>query len=272
MARVSEKSLHKRSRGIKLATRVLIIGASGFIGRNILNRESENSYFTLKDVDLLQRDSVGKVIEVAQKNRCELILSLAWKSNSQNTYEVGKEHDLWADTTFDLAKACTDNQIHFVGVGSCLDNQAIPLSNYEIAKQRVRNRILNELTGKEWTWVRPFWIYSKSGSHPRLLREFLNCDSESFKLRSGSSKRDFIDILDVATAFDVICRIKPRGVVDVGSGFLTSNLSLLMKMSELNSGMTITDLAIPEVDGATSDNRVMESIGWDPFESRSFLL
>jgi nucleoside-diphosphate-sugar epimerase len=272
MARVSEKSLYKRSRGIKLATRVLIIGASGFIGRNILNIESENSYIALKEVDLLQRDSVTKVLEAAQKNRCELILSLAWKSNSQNTYEVGEEHDHWANTTFELAKACIDNQIHFVGVGSCLDNQVNPVSNYEIGKQRVRNRILKELSDKEWTWVRPFWIYSKSGSHPRLLREFLNCDSESFNLRSGSSKRDFIDILDVATAFDVICKFKPSGVVDVGSGFLTSNLSLLMKMRQLNPGKTIIDLAIPEVDGVTSDNRAMGNLGWNPIESRSLLL
>jgi nucleoside-diphosphate-sugar epimerase len=237
-----------------------------------LNLESENSYFALHGVDLLQKDSAKKVIEAARKYRCDLILSLAWKSNSQTKYETGEEHQLWASATFDLAKECTENKIHFVGVGSCLDNQANPVSDYEIGKQRVRNRIQDELAHQDWTWVRPYWIYCKSGSHPRLLREFRNRGSESFDLRSGASKRDFIDILDVARAFDLICKRKPKGLVDVGSGFLTSNLSLLMKMRSLNPDRSIKDLKIPEEDGMISDNELMVSMGWHPIETQSFLL
>ncbi len=254
-----------------MATRVLVIGASGFIGNNILNLESENSYFALQKVDLLDKNSIIKVIEAARKNQCDSILSLAWKSNSQSKYETGDEHDLWASATFDLAKECIESKIHFVGVGSCLDNQTNPVSDYEKAKQRVKNRIQNELPHQDWTWVRPFWIYSRSGSHPRLLREFRNCVSESFNLRSGTSKRDFIDILDVATAFDLICKNKPKGLVDVGSGFLTSNLSLLMKMKYLNPDRAIKDLTIPEEDGRISDNKQMLNMGWNPIETQSFL-
>lgn len=289
--------------------KILLTGASGFIGLAVLQQLIEESHHVtlisrpgkntafrhlLKSLgfqgELLEAESRDWVSTVGDR-AFDTCLHLAWIA-TPGTYLNSPENQILADNTCALAtKLFANGTTHFIGTGSCIEyspgqttrchelsTPTNPISLYGIAKNRTRielTRIATE-TRKGWTWVRVFYPYGL-GEHPsRTATTFLRtlANGQPLNLRTGASVKDFIEIGDVASALVHLLDCPPQGIINLGTGIPTSIRELAILAAEVTA--TNPALVSDSGDGIDpyafhlADITKLIATGWSPSHSLKY--
>lgn len=208
-------------------TRVLLTGATGFVGQAVMRALTARGVNPICVVRQGRKvSSASKTIEVedvfAQSSdwwaqTCQdidLVLHVAWYAEPGKYLTSDKNLDCLAGTLA-LAKGAAQAGVRrFVGVGTCFEydltvgelctNTALdPLTPYAAAKAAAF-LALNQLApqmGMEFLWARLFYLYGQ-GEDPRRLVPYLHQQmqaGEQADLTSGTQLRDFMDVDDAAS-------------------------------------------------------------------------
>ncbi len=210
-------------------TRVLITGATGFVGRAVaarLRARGLDLRFVLRAGS--QPDAIGSGDEVIETDdvfarsaawwveRCagvDMVVHVAWYAEPGKYLTSDRNLDCLSGTLALARGAASAGVRRFVGVGTCFEydlrggrlstqTPLNPLTPYAAAKASTY-LTLNQwlpLQGVEFLWARLFYLYG-AGEDPRRLVPYLHQQMQAgarADLTSGTQVRDFMDVDDAA--------------------------------------------------------------------------
>jgi nucleoside-diphosphate-sugar epimerase len=230
------------------ACRVAITGASGFIGRHLvevlLSRDTDVTAVTRdrKRLDAFDgRIAIieGDLISVSPALRDRLaahdvLLHLAWDGlpNYRSLHHF--ESALPAQYAF-LRAVVTAGLPALVVTGTCFEYgmqsgelsehiEAIPDNPYGFAKDALRRQLvfLQKTLPFSLTWARLFYMYGEGQAASSLYSQLTNAvtaGEKSFNMSGGEQLRDFLHVRDVANHLATLAQLHvDAGVVNVCAG------------------------------------------------------
>ena len=225
--------------------RVLVTGASGFVGRHAVKallaagaevhavaRETAPLDCPWYCLDLLDPESARGVV---RQVRPDAVLHLAWCVEHGRFWTDPANAD-WVGATLALARASIDSGVrHFTGVGTCYeygwpadsdcherDTPVVGHTLYDIAKSSCRN-VLDALfaaQGLDFAWARLFFLYGPDEDPRRLVSSVAGAlvRGEPARCSQGLVVRDFMDVRDAGAALAALTLRGISGSVNIGSG------------------------------------------------------
>jgi nucleoside-diphosphate-sugar epimerase len=255
--------------------RLLITGASGFIGRHCLVPLIERGYevhaaarHPLTDAreviwhatDLL---TPGAAADLARRVRATHLLHMAWYTK-HGLYWTAPENSNWLYASIDLLDVFTRaGGERAICAGSCAEyawNNVVcdecrtplnPQTPYGRTKVDLYNRL--ELLARErhlsLGWGCIFFPYGPYEAAERLVPRVINSllRREPVKCTSGERQFDYLYVEDVADAFVALLASDVTGPVNIASGLATRVRDVVMTVAHLLDGHDLVHLgALPQ--------------------------
>jgi nucleoside-diphosphate-sugar epimerase len=229
-------------------SRVLVTGASGFVGRwalralrarghdvHAMTRKArpEGDGIVWHAADVLDGPSARRVIEDVHAER---LLHLAWVTE-HGAYWESPENPRWVDATKELiARFGEVGGARVVCAGTCAEYEwnnpdlsrsdchesttaTVPRTLYGTSKLAV-NAWLATRRSPSWASGRIFFTYGEGEDSRRLVPSVILALLRGDRARTGPGGlvRDFMHISDVGAAFATLVESDVRGAVNVASG------------------------------------------------------
>jgi nucleoside-diphosphate-sugar epimerase len=256
--------------------RVLITGATGFLGNHVLAVLSKAALgeFTVvswdrgKMGDLRNRERRRAAL---RKHRPDVVLHLAWSSTEHNKYQEDPENPSWGVLGINLLHECLELGCWYIATGSAADIAGDPnySSRYSDAKRHLRSVVEPYALSGQATWLRPQVVVSLADRRPRLVRHYLQRWPDSdFQIKNPDAKYDFVEVRDVAQGIAATIRNGLTGVVDLGSGYLHS-VAQLVAAIDLGEGAqpNLTTTVVAPIKSECVMDRLLRT-GWEPMHTR----
>ncbi len=276
--------------------RVLLTGASGFIGRHVLAQLALRGIDTVAvggtraagfqgefiEADLLQADACADVVGRAQ---CTHLIHMAWYAE-HGQYWASPLNLRWVEASVRLVEAfCAAGGQHVAAAGTCAEydgsvgycredsSPLVPATLYGVAKDATR-RLLSPIcdaAGVPLAWGRIFMAYGPGEDRRRLfpaLADVFQGRRAPFGVNAGAY-RDFLHVEDVARAFaDLSCKAA-AGSFNIASGQPIQIAKAVRSIARACGAdpAPVLDLAAErpgEPHLLMGDNAKLLSLGWRP--------
>jgi len=278
--------------------RILITGASGFIGRHatrILSQKGFDVHALTLDktvctidncawhvVDLLD---IGGIDKMVKKIGAEYLLHLAWDV-TPGKYWNSTSNFLWVEASLELLRAFRENGgKRVVMAGTCAEYDWNYSNLNEYATPRnpktpygVCKNSLFEMLGSfcsetklSWAWGRVFYLYGPHEYPGRLIPSAIKAlaGNMRFKCSHSNQIRDFLHVEDAAGAFVKIAESDCEGPINIASGNPLKLKDLIGKVAEkLGAGSMVEFGTMPANPGEpeimTADTkRLVEEVRYE---------
>ena len=258
--------------------RVLITGATGFIGKHLClkliadNHEvmavSRTGNDSLNDFNNRKLSNniiwLHSTLQISSKNleaiaafSPEVLIHLAWEKIPDFSFDISYEN--LQNQLFFFRNILTVSSIRkVISAGSCweynknfgqcrIDESCLSKDYFTWAKNSIHDFLRFECETKNISlcWARIFYVYGpyqREGSLvPTLIRSI--CSGSVPDLRSPANANDFIYIDDVVSAFmQMVNQPDAKGIYNIGSGRSTSNINICRMVEiSLKSNTTLSD-------------------------------
>lgn len=223
-----------------MQSKVLILGANGFLGKNVVHKLGDFQYETLRVYSAFIKSKNNKnaylddeyLIKYFENNSFSHLLFLSWPSSPPHN-DIA--HSLFASFAINLCEKFATayprghiyfaGSIHEVGISSLspvpnsFEGCSMPDTLYGLAKRFVWDS-LQKICADRLCWIRFANMYGP-GDHPyKVLSQMINArlNNKEFILRNPSTYIDYVHVEDAAFG---VCRVLQEnyaGVVNIGSG------------------------------------------------------
>lgn len=284
---------------MKFSKRVLLTGASGFIGRHAIHELQARDYeihavgrhpfakppvnFFQHAVDLADDDVVRQIFHAVSPSH---LMHLAWDVTPGDFWSSPTNLD-WVATSLRLYRAFVEyGGRRAIFAGTCaeydwtnelLDEEATPLrpaTLYGTAKCALYKLIAKsaQREGISIAWARLFMVYGPHERRARLVSD-VACAllrGEPALCGDGIAARDFMHVADAARALATILDSDHRGAVNVASGICTPIRDVIATIADLTGRRDLVRLgARPTPRGeppllAASTGFLHHEVGFDP--------
>jgi nucleoside-diphosphate-sugar epimerase len=278
--------------------RVLLTGATGFIGRHAMAPLLERGFeihavspgeppaspaVRWHRANLLDPDSVPRLVSAAAPTH---LLHFAW-AVVPGGFAPAADHVRWVEATLRLVRAFQDaGGARVVIAGSCAEyawgqgycseatTPIAPRTPYGACKHaaHVAVRALAEATRLSSAWGRIFFVYGPHEKPPRLVPSVLESlgAGEPVRCSHGEQRRDYMYVEDVAQAFAALLDSDVQGAVNVASGaairvgdLVRQLVALIDPAAAIRFGAVETPPDDPPL-VAADVSRLREEVGWHP--------
>jgi len=279
--------------------KVLVTGASGFIGRNCLSGlvelgygvyavdtarlEEADSRIKWLSVDLLDIKQVEKLLKDV---RATHLLHFAWYAEPKK-YWNSDENYKWVEASKVLLKGFHSNGgCRAVMAGTCAEynwqygrciEDTTPLLSatvYGKCKHSLQIALANfsDATGLSSAWGRIFFLYGPYEHPQRLVSSVIISllQGKPASCSHGNQIRDFLHVEDVASAFVALLESDVRGPVNIASGLQIALKEVICKIGKklgrpelIRLGDILSSKDEPPLLVADV-RRLQEEVGWTP--------
>lgn len=241
--------------------KVLVTGASGFIGRHTLKTLIERGFdvhaVSSKHSEIISKDCTWHTANLLDPSQTKELLSavkpthllhFAWYA-TPGKYWTSEENFRWVQASLELLKQFREQGgERVVMAGTCAEydwnygycseslTPTKPNSVYGTCKKALQEMLAaySELTGINSAWGRIFFLYG-SYEHPNrlvssVIRSLLR--GEPAFCSHGNQIRDFLFVQDVADAFVAILDSNITGVINIASGQPITIKDVVYKIGE----------------------------------------
>lgn len=265
-------------------SRVLVTGATGFIGRHVVEplREAGHDVRAVGsgDADLLDPRATERLVEEA---RADVLVHLAWYAEP-GAFWTSDENLRWVGASLGLLHAfAAAGGRRAVVAGTCaeydwshalLSERETPLAPSTLYGEckHALHRIAERWGGLSLAWGRVFFLYGP-GEHPaRLVSSVAGAlaRGEPAPCSSGEQVRDFLHVADVGRAFAALAGSEVEGPVNVASGEGVSVRDVVTTLGELAGRPELIQLgALPQRSGEPPElvghaARLRDELGFTP--------
>jgi len=278
-------------------TRVLVTGASGFIGRHSLRFLVERGFEVhavargrIPDLpgvrahacDLLDPD-VGRAL--IERVRPAELLHFAWYA-VPGKFWTAPENTGWLSSSLQLLRSfAAAGGRRVVVAGTCAEydwshellsettTRLAPTTPYGAAKNSLRAALEQEAPalGLRWAWGRIFWLYGPHEAPGRLVSDVIGSllAGRRVAVSEGRQRRDFLHVDDVARAFADLIDSDHVGAINIASGEPIAVRDLLHRLGALLDREALIDFgARPtppnEPPSLAADVALLTQIGFKP--------
>lgn len=232
--------------------RVLLTGATGFVGRHLQSAlgnlpnlvvhavsrrpaasQPDGSTIVWHAADLLDEQHVATLLREVKPTH---LAHLAW-TTEHSTYWQDPANDRWAEAGVMLLRnfaesggrravmvgTCAEYAWGF-GDGVCHEDSTplIPATRYGIGKHRLHlaSAAVAHETGVSLAWVRLFQLYGPGENPHRLAPSVIQAllRDKTASCSAGTQVRDFIHVTDVASAIAALLANDFQGAINIGTG------------------------------------------------------
>lgn len=279
--------------------KVIITGASGFIGHHTLNSliqkgfevhavYSQQQPQSLASVNWYQVNLLDphQIQEFLSKVKATHLLHLAWYA-VPGKYWQAEENFLWVQSSLELlrqfhqqggqrvvmAGTCAEYDWNY-GYCSELITPRHPNTAYGICKQALQEMLksYSEINNLSSAWGSIFFPYGAYEHPNRLVPSVINSllKGDAAKCSHGDQIRDFIYVQDVADAFVALLESDVTEVVNIASGKPITIKDIVYKIADKMGRVDLIEL------GAIATNpreppllvadirRLSQEVGWQP--------
>jgi len=280
-------------------TRVLVTGASGFIGRHVLPLLAERGYevhaasrhaprhdlanASWHAADLLSETDRGRLIATV---RPTALLHLAWYAEP-GAFWRSNENLRWAAASIELFRVAAAAGVRrIVGTGTCAEydwsrglcvERETPLEPSTLygAAKRATGMLLEafgNVSGMSAAWARVFFTYGPGERSKRLVGSTIArlLAGERAPTTAGTQVRDFLHVADVAAGIVAVLDSVAEGPVNIGSGQGVAVADLVRTLGRLVNRPDL--IGIGDLPGNPNEaprvvadvQRLRTEIGWAP--------
>ncbi len=258
-----------------MAARALITGATGLLGHYVV------AAWDVPGMDLVPASidvpgwnllEPGAPTRVLDEVRPEVVVHLAWAASGTPAYRTSPDNPRWVDATVELAAACLDRGIRFVGTGTVVETGTPdPADLYATAKHEIRQRLADPIEDGRIAWIQPFYVFDPEVGRPAVVSDALRARDTggTVSLRSPHAAHDFVHAADVGRAVVTCVRVDLRGQLPVGSGRLRQVCDVVAALdvpwkSVADTGTTVSHAEL------SADSGRLRSAGWRPTSTEEF--
>lgn len=238
--------------------KVLVTGATGFIGRHLVNALLQsNCQVTVLVRDKMQTpdswsDKVDRVAfslgESVKKEifKDQILIHLAWEGLPNYTHPIHYERNVMSSYEF-IKEAITNGVRKVVVAGTCFEYGMVngqlheematnPLNAYGLAKDTLRKYLseLRKVSPFDFNWVRLFYMYGDGQNEKSFfsqLRRAIAAGNSEFNMSAGEQLRDYLPVEKVAYYLTRISlQSRYNGIVNCCSGVPVSLRSMAEKI------------------------------------------
>lgn len=230
---------------------VLLTGACGFVGRQVLRALAERGVQVRVVVRDVSRGGL-RVLEAIEKvaatpdlfgetadwwaENCrgiDTVIHVAWYAEPGKYLQSAKNLDCLAGT-LQMAKGAARAKVRrFVGIGTCVeydlagsvlsvDTPLRPVTPYAGAKAAAFMALSQWLPSQdvEFAWCRLFYLHGEAEDERRLVPYIRSklAAGEPANLTSGNQVRDFLDVREAGRLITDIALSRKQGAVNICSG------------------------------------------------------
>ena len=276
--------------------KILVTGASGFIGRHCCTQLSALGYEVhavssksqsdetvhWHKADLLDSQQSIRLIRNIQPTH---LLHLAWCAEP-GKYWTSIENYHWVKASLTLFEEFVrSGGKRVVVAGSCAEydwgyknysedtTPLDPATLYGTCKHSLQLMLSSyaALKGLSFAWGRIFSIYGPHEHPDRLCSSVIQAllRSQKIKCSNGGLIRDYLHVSDVASAFAALLVSDIQGPVNIGSGFGTKLRDIVGKIDEKIGNDGFLEIAtkpgsLNEAPIIVADTTRLDNIGWKP--------
>ena len=227
--------------------KILITGASGFIGSNlidILSKQNHEISIITRQPSKIKKFDWSSKVKIYKKNLSNLnkkdyeqfssndtVIHLAW-DGLPNYDDIHTEN---YKISIEFIENLIDHRIkHFLITGTCFEygmqngclteeDKTLPTNNYGIAKAKLRNAVFNYSKNKNLCiqWARLFYLYGKRQNKNSLIGQLdqkLENQEKYFYMSKGDQLRDYLTIEDTCNRiYQLVENTNIHGVINICS-------------------------------------------------------
>lgn len=266
--------------------KILITGATGFIGRHIVQLLQDQGHklalvvldteidpiLKNRNTELIKGDltNLDSVKSSISRFNPEVCIHLAWEGIPDFSQQKSRLNLNLSIDALDFILDSTDcNKVIVAGScweygkkhGACKESDAVIIKTYFTwAKHSLNEYLTVKCDEKEVTlnWFRLFYVYGPGQREGSLIPTLVKSISESKtpSIKSPMNKNDFIFVTDVAKAFyTAAIKSIPSGVYNLGSGDSTSVYEVCRTVEQLITGQNSMSERLRNTD---SENEVID--------------
>lgn len=275
--------------------KVLLTGASGFIGRYVLAALMRRGVDTVavgrhapcEGVNFIEADLLGisDFQSLLHEVKASHLLHLAWYAE-HGKYWTSSQNLRWVEATTRLVESfCATGGQHVVAAGTCAEydwshgycrEDITPLSPatlYGIAKDAARRLIMVICAQHQVScaWGRVFLPYGRGEASARLIPSMI----EVFQRRRDPfgvnvvAYRDFLQVSDVAEAFVTLLQHGANGEYNISSGQPVQLIEVVRELARIVGGnpeaiLRLTTQRSGESPLVVGENLKLKGLGWQP--------
>ncbi len=284
------------------ARRVLVTGASGFVGRPALDELVRRGFeahavarrapaeaaasVTWHEADLLDPAARGSLVGSLGASH---LLHLAWYAEP-GAFWAARENAAWVAATVGLLdEFAAAGGARAVLAGTCAeydwtapqplreDAPRSPATYYGVCKDATRRVAegLAERAGMSLAWGRIFFLYGPGEDERRLVAGVARAlvAGERAPISAGEQLRDFLHVDDVAGAFAALLDGDAEGAVNIASGEAVAVRSIAERLAQAAGRPDLLDVgALPAREGEPAEiaadvARLRDEVGFRPARS-----